>query len=140
MTPKMDTATARPIPCATAIPTSPTAPLESASARIAPAPRVKKKNVPATSAARARVVGVTRGIICSRSEMTDFRPSEGRKAQLLAIKNAPPGTTPEHANVEWVELMATEDGDLANWRLMHVRPKWVEDVVRPVAWEWVFTF
>ena len=72
--------------------------------------------------------------------MADFKPSEGRKGQILAIKSAPTDTPPDHANIEWVEVIATEDGDLANWRLMHLRPKWVEDVARPIAWEWVYTW
>lgn len=72
--------------------------------------------------------------------MTDFRPSEGRKAQILALKAVPIDTPAEHANTEWVEIMAIEDGDVANWRLMQLRPMWVDDVARPVAWEWVYTF
>lgn len=72
--------------------------------------------------------------------MADFKASEGRKGAILAIKPAPTDTRPEHANIEWVEVIATEDGDLANWRLMHVRPKWVEDVARPIAWQWVYTW
>jgi hypothetical protein len=72
--------------------------------------------------------------------MADFRASEGRKAQILALKPAPADTAPERANTEWVEIVATEDGDLANWRLMQVRPRWVDEVARPVAWEWVYTF
>ena len=72
--------------------------------------------------------------------MTDFRPSEGRKAQILTISSVSIEIPPEHANLEWVELMATEDGDLANWRLMQLRPKWTEDIARPIAWEFVYTF
>jgi hypothetical protein len=72
--------------------------------------------------------------------MADFKASEGRKAQILTIKPAPADTPPERANVEWVEIMASEDGDLANWRLMQLRPRWVDEVARPVAWEWVYTF
>ena len=72
--------------------------------------------------------------------MTDFQPSEGRKAQILTIKATSAETAPEHANTEWVEIMATEDGDLANWRLMQLRPKWIDEVARPVAWEFVYTF
>ena len=37
-------------------------------------------------------------------------------------------------------MQATEDGDLANWRLMHVRPRWIPEVTRPVSWEWIYTF
>jgi hypothetical protein len=72
--------------------------------------------------------------------MTDFRPSEGRKAQILTLKTAAIDTPPEHANAEWVEIMAIEDGDLANWRVMQLRPKWVDEIARPIAWEWVYTF
>ena len=72
--------------------------------------------------------------------MADFRASEGRKAQILAIRSIAPDTPPERANTEWVEIIATEDGDLANWRLMQVRPKWIDDVTRPLAWDWVYTF
>ncbi len=72
--------------------------------------------------------------------MADFEPSEGRKAAILAIKAAPPETTPEHATIEWVEVIVSEDGDLANWRIMHLRPKWLAEVARPVEWEWVYTF
>jgi hypothetical protein len=72
--------------------------------------------------------------------MADFRASEGRKAQILAIKPAPADTAQERANSEWVEIVATEDGDLANWRVMQLRPRWVDEVARPVAWEWVYTF
>lgn len=72
--------------------------------------------------------------------MADFKSSEGRKAALLAIKPASAGTPPEHANIEWVEVIASEDGDLANWRLMHLRPKWTAEIARPVAWEWVYTW
>jgi hypothetical protein len=72
--------------------------------------------------------------------MADFRASEGRKAQILTIHPVASDTSPEHANTEWVELMATEDGDLANWRLMQLRPKWVDEIARPIAWEWVYTF
>lgn len=72
--------------------------------------------------------------------MSDFKASEGRKAQLLSIRAAAPETPPDHANIEWVEVMVTEDGDLANWRLMHLRPKWIEEVARPIAWEWMYTF
>ncbi|HYY53772.1 MAG TPA: hypothetical protein VFA01_00195, partial [Candidatus Dormibacteraeota bacterium] len=72
--------------------------------------------------------------------MADFRASEGRKAQILTIRPLPSETAPERANGEWVEIMATEDGDLANWRLMQLRPRWTDDVTRPVAWDWVYTF
>ncbi len=72
--------------------------------------------------------------------MADFKASEGRKAAILTIKPAPPSTTPDHANVEWVEVIANEDGDLANWRLMLLRPLWREDVARPVSWEWTYTW
>ena len=72
--------------------------------------------------------------------MTDFRPSEGRKAQILTIKSGSIDTPPERANQEWVEILATEDGDLANWRLMQLRPKWIDQIARPIAWEFVYTF
>lgn len=72
--------------------------------------------------------------------MADFKASEGRKAQILTIRPAPSETAPERANIEWVEMMATEDGDLANWRLMQLRPRWADEISRPIAWEWVYTF
>ncbi len=72
--------------------------------------------------------------------MADFKSSEGFKARILSIKPAAPGTTAEHANVEWVEVVVMEEGDLANWRLMHLRPRWRQEVARPVEWEWVYTF
>lgn len=72
--------------------------------------------------------------------MADFKPTESRKAAILAIKPASPETSREHATIEWVEVIANEDGDLANWRLMHVRPRWREDVSRPLEWEWVYTW
>ena len=72
--------------------------------------------------------------------MADFKPTESRKASILAIRPAPADTPPEHANREWIEVIVSEDGDLANWRVMHLRPRWVEDVARPVSWEWVYTW
>ncbi len=72
--------------------------------------------------------------------MADFKSSEGRKAAILAMKPAAADTPPDHANVEWVEVIVTEDGDLSNWRLMHLRPKWAPEVARPIAWEWVYTW
>ncbi len=72
--------------------------------------------------------------------MADFRPVEATKARILSIHPAPEGTTLEHANGEWIELMVDLSSDMANWRLQHMRPLWREEVARPVEWEWVYTF
>lgn len=72
--------------------------------------------------------------------MADWKPTEGRKATVLTVRCAPEGTSPEHANVEWVEVMVQMDGDIANWRLMQMRPLWIKDVSRPASWQWVYTW
>jgi hypothetical protein len=72
--------------------------------------------------------------------MADFRPTEARKASILTLRVATPDTTIAHANREWVEVVANLDGDLANWRLARVRPQWREEVARPIAWEWIYTW
>jgi hypothetical protein len=72
--------------------------------------------------------------------MADFKPSEARKASILAVHAAPADTPPSRANREWVEIVVNLDGDLANWRLARVRPQWREEVSRPMQWEWIYTW
>ena len=72
--------------------------------------------------------------------MADFRPVEAAKARILSIKPAAPGTAIEDANTEWVEVRVELDSDLANWRVAHLRARWVEEVAKPVEWEWIHTF
>lgn len=72
--------------------------------------------------------------------MADFKPVEAAKARILTIRPAPPGTTPNDANVEWVEIRVELNSDLANWRVQHLRALWREEVGNPVEWEWVYTF
>lgn len=72
--------------------------------------------------------------------MADFRPVEANKAHILTIKPAPPGTSLDDANVEWVEVIVDIASDLANWRLQHLRTTWRQEVARPVEWEWVYTW
>ena len=72
--------------------------------------------------------------------MADFRPVEATKARLLSIRAAPAGTRIEDANAEWIEVQATLDSDLANWRLQHLRALWRETVAKPVEWEWIYTW
>ena len=72
--------------------------------------------------------------------MADFRPVEAAKARVLSIRSAPAGTALDGANVEWIEVQATLDSDLANWRLQHLRALWREEVAKPVEWEWVYTW
>jgi hypothetical protein len=72
--------------------------------------------------------------------MADFRPVEAAKARILSIKPAPPGTSIDDANVEWVEVRVELSSDLANWRVAHLRALWVEEVAKPVEWEWIYTF
>ena len=72
--------------------------------------------------------------------MADFRPVEAAKARILSIRSAPAATTAEDANLEWIEVQATLDSDLANWRLQHLRASWREEVAKPVEWEWVYTW
>ena len=72
--------------------------------------------------------------------MADFRPVEAAKARILSIRLASAATSVEDANAEWVEVQATLDSDLANWRLQHLRALWRDEVARPVEWEWVYTW
>jgi hypothetical protein len=39
-----------------------------------------------------------------------------------------------------VEIRVELDSDLANWRVAHLRALWVEEVAKPVEWEWIYTF
>jgi hypothetical protein len=71
--------------------------------------------------------------------VADFRPVEAAKARILSIRGAAADTAVEDANAEWIEVQATLDSDLANWRLQHLRALWREEVTRPVEWEWVYT-
>jgi hypothetical protein len=72
--------------------------------------------------------------------MADFRPVEAEKARILTIHPAPAGTSIEHANAEWIEVIVQLDSDLANWRLQHLRALWREEIAKPVEWEWVYTW
>jgi hypothetical protein len=72
--------------------------------------------------------------------MADFRPVEAAKARLLSIKPAPAGTSLDDANTDWVEIRVELSSDLANWRVAHLRALWVEQVAKPVEWEWIYTF
>jgi len=72
--------------------------------------------------------------------MADFRPTEGAKARILSVKAAPAGLPVEDANAEWVEIRVELDGDLANWRVAHVRALWRPETARPIEWEWIYTF
>ncbi len=72
--------------------------------------------------------------------MADFRPVEAAKARILSIRPAPPGTSLEGANAEWVEVIVQLSSDLANWRVQHLRSLWKEEVAKPVEWEWVYTW
>ncbi|HEV8228428.1 MAG TPA: hypothetical protein VGQ86_00600 [Candidatus Limnocylindria bacterium] len=72
--------------------------------------------------------------------MADFRPVEAAKARILSIHAAPAGTSLEDANAEWIEVQATLDSDLANWRLQHLRALWREELAKPVEWEWIYTW
>jgi len=72
--------------------------------------------------------------------VADFRPVEAAKARLLSIRSVPATTSAEDANAEWIEVQATLDSDLANWRLQHLRALWREEVAKPVEWEWVYTW
>ncbi|HZP97791.1 MAG TPA: hypothetical protein VFC31_15850 [Candidatus Limnocylindria bacterium] len=72
--------------------------------------------------------------------MADFRPVEATKARILTIHAAAPGTSPDDANAEWIEVVVQLDSDLANWRLQHLRALWREEVAKPVEWEWVYTW
>ena len=72
--------------------------------------------------------------------MADFRPVEAAKARILSIRPAPATTSAEDANAEWIEVQATLDSDLANWRLQHLRALWREEMAKPVEWEWIYTW
>ncbi|MBI2773491.1 MAG: hypothetical protein HYX56_03250 [Chloroflexi bacterium] len=72
--------------------------------------------------------------------MADILPSEAVKARILSIRPAPAGTPIESANVEWIEIRVELDSDLANWRVLHLRALWREDVTRPVDTDVVFSF
>lgn len=72
--------------------------------------------------------------------MADFRPVEASKARILSIKPAPAGLALDDANSEWVELRVELDGDLANWRVAHLRALWREETAKPIEWEWIYTF
>lgn len=72
--------------------------------------------------------------------MADFRPVEAAKARILSIRPATAETRVEDANAEWIEVQATLDSDLANWRLQHLRALWRDEVAKPVEWEWVYTW
>lgn len=72
--------------------------------------------------------------------MADLRPVEAAKARILSIRSAPPGTSLGDANAEWVEVRVELDSDLANWRVAHLRALWLEQVAKPVEWEWIYTF
>jgi|SRR5579859_1122185 len=72
--------------------------------------------------------------------MADFRPTEAAKARILGIRSATPGLALEDANSEWIEIRVELDGDLANWRVAHVRALWREVTAKPIEWEWIYTF
>jgi hypothetical protein len=72
--------------------------------------------------------------------VADFRPVEAAKARILSVKPAAPGSPIDGANAEWVEIRVELSSDLANWRVAHLRALWVEDVSKPVEWEWIYTF
>ncbi len=72
--------------------------------------------------------------------MADFRPVEAAKARILNVRPAPLGTSLDGANAEWVEAMVQLSSDLANWRVQHLRGLWREEVARPVASEWIYTW
>jgi hypothetical protein len=72
--------------------------------------------------------------------VSDFKPVEANKARILSIKVAPAGTSLDDANVEWVEINVELDGDLANWRVQHLRPLWKVEIAKPIEWEWIYTF
>jgi hypothetical protein len=72
--------------------------------------------------------------------VADFRPVEAAKARILRIRPALSSTAGHDANAEWIEVQATLDSDLANWRLQHLRALWRDEVAKPVEWEWVYTW
>lgn len=72
--------------------------------------------------------------------VADFRPVESNKARILTIRPAPEGTSADDANTEWLEIRVELNSDLANWRVAHLRALWLEQVAKPVEWEWVYTF
>ena len=72
--------------------------------------------------------------------VADFKPVVANKARILSLRAAPPGTSRDDANFEWVEIAVDLDTDLANWRVQLVRPLWKTEIARPIAWEWVYTW
>lgn len=72
--------------------------------------------------------------------MADLLPAEAVKARILTIRPAPPGTTLEGANGEWVEIRVELDSDLANWRVAHLRALWRAETAKPIEWEWIYTY
>ena len=72
--------------------------------------------------------------------MADFRPVEATKARILSIHPAPAGTSPDDANLEWVEIRVELNSDLANWRVAHLRALWREETAHPLDYEWIYTF
>ncbi|HEX9436117.1 MAG TPA: hypothetical protein VGA16_03015 [Candidatus Limnocylindria bacterium] len=72
--------------------------------------------------------------------MADFRPVEAAKARILSIKPMPANTALDDANAEWVEIRVELNSDLANWRVAHLRALWLEEVAKPIEWEWIYTF
>jgi hypothetical protein len=72
--------------------------------------------------------------------VADFRPVESNKARILTVRPAPDGTSLDHANLEWVEVIVSLSSDLANWRLQHLRGLWRAETAKPVEWEWVYTW
>jgi len=72
--------------------------------------------------------------------VADILPTEAVKARILSIRPAPEGTPPDKANLEWIEVRVELDSDLANWRVLHLRALWKEDIARPVETEVLYTF
>src|SRR5437870_8644388 len=72
-TPKAETATERPRPCASAMATRLSPPV----AMIAPAPTKKNRKVPATSARRARTWPVIRRLFCTHGRLPPRRGEQG---------------------------------------------------------------
>ena len=72
--------------------------------------------------------------------MADFRPVETNKAHILTIRPAPPATTIDGANAEWIEIVVDVSSDMANWRLQHLRGLWRAETAKPIEWEWIYTW
>jgi hypothetical protein len=72
--------------------------------------------------------------------VADFRPVEAIKARILMVRPAPPATSSDDANLEWVEVIVDLGSDIANWRLEHLRAMWRPEVAKPVESEWVYTW